>query len=155
MKIIIVDVSGRGGICHYTFFLSRALSALSEDITLLTTESYELDSFKHTFNIEKLLPVHYGKRNKFAKGLVYIRTLFKILSYVLRIKPDIVHFQQLKIPLLELALYRLIKRKNIKTVLTLHDILPFEYKLVSPFYKYIYGTVDRIIVSLIQMSGYV
>lgn len=146
MKIIIVDTSGRGGICHYSFFLSRALSSLSEHITLLTTENYELDSFKRTFNIEKNLPAHYKKRNKFTKGLIYIQTLLKIVFYVLRVKPDIVHFQQLKIPSLELALYKILKRKNINTVLTLHDVLPFEYKLISPFYKYIYRTVDRIII---------
>ncbi|MCK4966138.1 glycosyltransferase family 4 protein [bacterium] len=146
MKIIIVDTSGRGGICHYTFFLSRALSSLSEHITLLTTENYELDSFKRTFNIEKKLPAHYKKRNKFLKGLIYVQSLFKILLYIIRKKPDIVHFQQIKIPSLELALYKILKLKNIKTVLTLHDILPFEYKLISPFYKYIYRTVDGIII---------
>lgn len=146
MKVVISDTSGRGGICHYTFFLCRALSPLVEDLTLITTKTYELDSFESTFVRENILPVHYKRRNRFFKGLVYVQSLLKILLYVFREKPDIVHFQQLKIPSLELIIYKLIKRSGIKVVLTLHTVLPFEHIMVSPFYRYIYRTIDRIIV---------
>ncbi|MCK4965975.1 glycosyltransferase family 4 protein, partial [bacterium] len=99
-----------------------------------------------TFNIEKKLPAHYKKRNKFLKGLIYVQSLFKILLYIIRKKPDIVHFQQLKIPSLETVMYALIKKSGCKIVLTLHNVLPFENTAVSPFYKHIYRIADRIIV---------
>ena len=146
MKIITVDTSGRGGICHYTYLLCCALSSLEKEITLLTTRNYELNSFKKNFNIIKILPTHYQKRYKFSKGLIYFRSLIKILFYILSKKPDVVHFHQIKIPSVEFLFYKLIGLNNVKIVITLHDIIPFESKIVSPFLNYICNTADGIIV---------
>ncbi|MFC1562510.1 glycosyltransferase family 4 protein [candidate division KSB1 bacterium] len=146
MKVIIVDTSGRGGICHYTYSLCQALSAFLKNVTLLTTKNYELDSYSRNFNIEKILSTHYQKKYRITKGMIYISSLIKILFYVLNKNPDVVHFHQIKIPFIEFWIYKLIKFKNIKLIVTLHDIKPFEYKVITPFLKYIYYTADRIIV---------
>jgi len=146
MKIITVDTSGRGGICHYTYLLCRALSSLEKEMTLLTTRNYELNSFEKNFNIIKILPTHYQKKHKFSKGVIYFRSLIKILFYILSKKPDVVHFHQIKVPFVEYWFYKLIGLNNIKIVITLHYIIPFEHKVITPFLNYIYNTVDGIIV---------
>ncbi len=146
MKIIIVDTSGRGGICHYTYLFCQALTKFENDITLLTTKNYELNSFPRNFNIEKVISTHYQKKYKILKGLIYAGSLIKILFFVLKKKPDIVHFHQIKIPFIELWIYKLIRLKNIKVVISPHDIKPFEGKALTPFLKYVYKTADGIII---------
>jgi len=61
-------------------------------------------------------------------------------------KPDIVHFHQIKVPFVEYWFYKLIGLNNVKIVITLHYIIPFEHKVITPFLNYIYNTVDGIIV---------
>ena len=146
MKVIVVDTSGRGGICHYTYSLCQALSKFADDITLLTTKNYELDSYTRNFNLEKIIPTHYQKKHKISKGFIYISSLIKILFFVFKRNPDIIHFHQTKIPSVEIWIYKLIKLKSIKFIITLHDIKPFEYKVSAPFLKHLYNTADGIIV---------
>ena len=146
MKIFIIDTSGRGGICHYTYSLSQALSLFEKDITLITTKNYELNLFERNFHIMNVLPTHYQRKYKFAKGIIYFRSLMKILSIALNNRPQIIHFHQIKMPFIELLFYKIMQLKNIKLIITLHDVKPFEYKIISPFLRYLYNIVDCIIV---------
>ena len=54
LKIAFYDPSGRGGICHYTFQLAEALAQAGCDVTVITTEGYELEHLRRTFTLRLL-----------------------------------------------------------------------------------------------------
>src|SRR5262245_14366032 len=51
VKVAFYDPSGRGGICHYTFQLAQGLADTGCDVTVLTTEGYELGRLPRSFRL--------------------------------------------------------------------------------------------------------
>jgi hypothetical protein len=62
LRIAIYDPSGQGGICHYTYELAQHLALMGSDITLVTTENYELKHLPRGFNIVFLFKKSWIKR---------------------------------------------------------------------------------------------
>src|SRR5437764_1321112 len=54
LRIAIYDPSGRGGICHYTFQLAESLAEIGCDVTVMTTETYELKDLPRNFKVRIL-----------------------------------------------------------------------------------------------------
>src|SRR5437762_1627775 len=54
LRIAIYDPSGRGGICHYTFQLAESLAEIGCDVTVITTETYELKDLARNFKVRIL-----------------------------------------------------------------------------------------------------
>lgn len=54
LRIILYDPSGAGGICHYTYQLAENLARVGSDVTVLTTEDYELRHLRRNFKIQVL-----------------------------------------------------------------------------------------------------
>src|SRR5207237_10840408 len=48
------EPSGRGGVCHYTHQLAEHLAKAGADVTLITTEDYELRHLDRHFRIRAL-----------------------------------------------------------------------------------------------------
>jgi len=71
-------------------------------------------------------------------------SLFRLIRYK---RPLVVHFQWLKIPLLDYYLLKFIKQKGVKIVLTAHNVLPHgtgnKYRKI---YRKIYKVASKIIV---------
>lgn len=82
-----------------------------------------------------------------VKVLKYLLAFFKIYLYTIKRKPAIVHIQWIKIPIIDLMFFKLLKARNIKVVFTAHNVLPHNtgdrYKNE---YKRIYSLCDRVIV---------
>ena len=51
LKIAFYDPSGRGGICQYTFQLAQSLAESGCDVTVLTTDGYELQHLPRSFRL--------------------------------------------------------------------------------------------------------
>ena len=51
LRIIIYDPSGFGGITHYTYQLAESLACNGTNVTVITTEDYELKHLKRSFKI--------------------------------------------------------------------------------------------------------
>jgi glycosyltransferase involved in cell wall biosynthesis len=62
LKIAMYDPSGQGGICHYTYQLAQNLALLGTDVTLVTSENYELKHLPRKFNILFLFKRSWVKR---------------------------------------------------------------------------------------------
>ncbi|MGH7774565.1 MAG: glycosyltransferase family 4 protein [Candidatus Binatia bacterium] len=54
LRITFYDPSGSGGICHYTFQLAENLVRMGCDVTIVTTEGYELNHLRRNFKIKIL-----------------------------------------------------------------------------------------------------
>ena len=54
LRVVLYDPSGHGGICHYTYQLAQSLVRLDADVTVLTTEGYELKHLERNFKLKLL-----------------------------------------------------------------------------------------------------
>jgi glycosyltransferase involved in cell wall biosynthesis len=62
LKIALYDPSGLGGVCHYTYQLAQNLALMGSDVTVVTTENYELKHLPRNFNITFLFKKSWIKR---------------------------------------------------------------------------------------------
>lgn len=135
IKVIQIEIAGKGGICHYTYNLSESLANFMS-LELVTAKSYELQEKERNFNIIKIF-------NRFKSNPL------KIAGYFNKLKSsDIVHFQLSQHPFFVMVMIWLTKlgAKN-KIVVTSHNIISHEncgFEL--PVYKQIYKMADKIIV---------
>lgn len=143
-RIMIVDVSGFGGIAHYTYALVKALSELSHNIQFITIREPELPVNDLPCHVERIFPGHVRHTSKIGKGLWYIVTLWIILRKVIQYRPQILHLQESKLPALEWILIRLCKSWGIKVILTIHDIHTKEDSDIN-FLRRLFVSTDGII----------
>jgi len=145
-KILILDFSGRGGISHYIFCLSNALAQAGTHVRLLTTTDFELEDRPTTCVYEKIFFPHRRRTSFFAKGLVYACSLARLMGAIRRHRPAVVHFHETKLPWIEKKILRYLKNKNVRLVLTAHDVLHPEKQKTSAALENLYQAFDRIIV---------
>jgi glycosyltransferase involved in cell wall biosynthesis len=53
-RVVFYDPSGHGGICHYTYQLAESLARSGVDVTVLTTQGYELAHLERNFKLKIL-----------------------------------------------------------------------------------------------------
>jgi glycosyltransferase involved in cell wall biosynthesis len=140
MDIIICEPSGHGKLSHYSFQLCQALFQLGHQITLVTSEDYELSGVDHSFSLEKifstpLAPPIYSNLNQFFQTH----------------KANIVHFQWVPSAPFCWYLSLLAKRTNINLVYTAHNVLPHQRRF---YHKYFFGSLYRNVSRLIVHSDY-
>lgn len=132
-----VCFSGNSGLTDYTVSLCSELSKLC-DLQMITSTVYEETQYKANFFIEKL----------FRRTRYYPIDIFRFIFYVNKHKPNVILFESwMKYPLVEWFLIKLFRLNGIRTVLTIHDLLPHYPKpwsksLLSKFY----GCFDKLIV---------
>ena len=54
LRVVLYEPSGRGGVCHYTHQLGEHLAKAGAEVTLITTEEYELEHLDRHFRIDTL-----------------------------------------------------------------------------------------------------
>lgn len=153
-KIVVVESHGVGGLCHYTYNLCNALSNYYEDIVLVTTKKYELEDFKINFKIERLFEYdmrYFNRENLLKYNLKYPRSFIKLLIFLTRERPAIIHFQNLIPPLVIsyafLILIKMLCGNRSTLLLTAHDVLPHDIKFYHKYIsKLIYKLMDGVIV---------
>lgn len=67
-NIFIVEASGSGGLIHYCFHLCRALQINDSEVTLVTSNSYELRAFPHNFRVVELLRLWESRSKKIIQS---------------------------------------------------------------------------------------
>jgi len=105
----------------------------------------EFNNFKNT-KIKKVFS--YSNKTRLLKGISYAISSAKVFFDAVKYKPDVMHYQWFKIPLLDYLLIKFIKLFiDSKIVFTAHNVLPHDsgdkYKKI---YKKIYDNLDGIIV---------
>jgi glycosyltransferase involved in cell wall biosynthesis len=65
--VALYEPSGLGGVCHYTYQLAQALTQQGCDVTLITTEAYELAHLPRRFRVR-----HLFKRSRLKRLLLWI-----------------------------------------------------------------------------------
>lgn len=120
MKIFVVEPRSAGGMIHYAYQLCQAMAEEGVDVTLITSQGYELKDYPHHFAVNqflKLWPLSDPRltkpaRNKLesilrkvfwtarrgvrAARLIY--QLIRLTHYLVRSRPDVVQFGEVEFP---------------------------------------------------------
>ncbi len=116
-KIMMIEMAGRGKLCHYTYSLGTVLSRFGGEVTLVTSKNYELEGLPRNFKLVKT----------FSDRLFFFPLFF--LSLLIRInreRPQVIHFQWIASPLTGLFVIKVVKRvfSGVRIVYTPHNVLP-------------------------------
>jgi len=157
VKVLQVEIFGRGGLTHYVYNLSRALAEKGVEVTVATAADYELDertaSLPPGVHIEKVMSrLGWRLRGRlpyrllrFLKGLEFIWDAVAVRRLADRFQPDIVHIHCTNAIIIWLM--GIVRGGHRNMVFTAHDIVPPEKQPIHrPIYRWIYRLAGRIIV---------
>jgi glycosyltransferase involved in cell wall biosynthesis len=152
LKVILYEPSGRGGVCHYTYELAEHLVRAGAEVTLMTTEDYELEHLDRHFRLDYLFtrswltrlrrrpvpqrpslapvgrvvtgqPGTRGQRGLLRRLRMSLLHLRAVAGF-LRRRPDVVHFQWLVNRVQDYKFIKLLRLVGIPAVYTAHDVEP-------------------------------
>jgi D-inositol-3-phosphate glycosyltransferase len=141
MKIVMIDpLVGN----EYAACLAAGISKKAE-LYLVVTENRETD-IKGNFKILKLSPAKNDSYNKAVKTFKYFLYFKSLLTFLIRNKIDVVHYQFFRRKS-EILFFYFLKSLGFKIVFTAHNVLPHERKKLDySLNKVIYRRADKIIV---------
>ena len=140
MKVAFIEPAGKGGMIHYAFQLCRALARGGADVTLITSDNYELASLDHNFRVEPIIQlwdpkpagristawwaVVWRKIRRVSRALRYYREWLRVIRRVAALDPDVVLLGDIRfagdlVPLMLLA------RKTRLLADICHNVRPF------------------------------
>jgi glycosyltransferase involved in cell wall biosynthesis len=156
VRIVEVEVFGRGGLTHYVYCLGTALANRGHEVCIVTAADYELQSrvpsFPDGLSIRPLfsrlsqrlkgrMP---GRVLRALKGVEFFGDAVSVLRYVRRERPDIVHVHCTN--QIALWLMWLLRCAGVPVVWTAHDVTPHEsFRGERAVYGTIYGGSDLVI----------
>jgi glycosyltransferase involved in cell wall biosynthesis len=119
MRVFVVEPRGSGGLIHYAYQLCTALAEKGAEVTLVTSEQYELESFPHNFAVERRMrlwqvdapkpappdnpllkwlgKLRWNVRRVF-RGLRLIREWNRLTRFLLKQRPAVVQFGKVTFP---------------------------------------------------------
>lgn len=153
-----VEPSGFSGICQYSYCLSDALAAAGHEVSLITSPRYEMAQEPHRFTVVKLYDWlsgaidnqgwwRHGWFRRPVRGSRYLVASLSVARWVMRHRPDVIHFQLMRIADFPTAC--LLKLLGVRVVYTAHEVAPdrsARWALDFLYYRFIYGLADRLIV---------
>jgi glycosyltransferase involved in cell wall biosynthesis len=148
MKIIYVDPMSENSLENYDKNLLSNLS--NEEVIYFCSKNIETKSIKNT-TIIKIY--NYKNKNLILKLISYIISQLRLFKYILGEDIKILHFQWIKLYWFDYILFLVLLKniKNIKIILTAHNVLPHDSgKKFYNIHKKIYKCLDGIIVHNIK-----
>ena len=130
-----IEPSGYGGLAHYTYCLCKKLSEFSEiDLVLLTNAAYELSHYHRSYKVIKYRLI----------GILYLSAVFKIVSVVMKERPDIIHIQSLLTARKDWLLFLMARILQIPAIYTAHNVLPHdEDERTALGMKFVFGRIYK------------
>ena len=111
MRILMVEASGRGFLCHYAHALALGLHESGHEISLVTGLRDELEEWEAPFPKSSCLKSGWSGwrclRQKVEEG-----------------QPQVIHLQWVNNPIQAILFLRWAKKKGVRVVYTPHNILP-------------------------------
>lgn len=142
MKIFVVEPRSAGGMIHYAYQLCQAMAEEGADVTLITSQGYELKDYPHNFTVNqflKLWPLSDPRLTKPARSKLesilrkvfwtarrgvraarLIYQLIRLTLYLVRSRPDMVQFGEVEFPF-EGFFLRYMKWRGLKLAQICHE----------------------------------
>lgn len=136
LRLFVVEPRPTGGMIHYAFQLSTALSEEGAEVTLVTSRGYELARLPHAFRVAEVMrlwkPVDPGmqaagatrrlvrRARRVSRAAVYVREWHRLTRYLIRQRPDVVQFGKLEFPI-EGYFLRQLRRRGLVLTQICHE----------------------------------
>ncbi len=148
MRIAVVEPDGAGGLAHYAFQISAALSAAGADVTLVTSPHWELEDLTRSFAVDQVIdvwpavdsPIRPGPTARFhrlwrrtrrvGRAVRYVRAWERLTRFLIRMQPDVVQFSIIQFPFQSFFLYRM-RRSGLTLTQICHEFEPRETRFLS------------------------
>lgn len=134
ISIYVVEQRGSGGMIHYAYQLCSAMAKEGVNVSLITSDDYELEDLPHNFNVCKLLRLWpqvdpslskppqnnleiilrklFWTIRRSARAIRLITQWVRLTKYLIKMKPDIVQFGSTEFPF-EVIFLRYLKRNGL------------------------------------------
>lgn len=135
-QVVMVEIAGKGGICHYTFNLCQRLSGLCE-VVLLTGKGYELAGEQRSFRVVEMF-------NRFRTNPFFLGRFLSVIA-----QPDVtaVHIQLSQYPVFAALLAVTARLAGKQVVVTAHNVVSHEEKRwEQQVFRLLYTAAARVIV---------
>jgi glycosyltransferase involved in cell wall biosynthesis len=138
MRIAVVEPDGAGGLAHYAFQMSAALSTAGAEVTLVTSPHWELADLERSFAVEQVInlwpavesPVRPGpvapvrrfwrRTRRIGRALRYAWAWERLTRFLIRMRPDIVQFSVIHFPFQSFFLHRM-RRAGLNLTQVCHE----------------------------------
>ncbi|MDP8211181.1 MAG: glycosyltransferase family 4 protein [Candidatus Stygibacter australis] len=151
MKVFYIDANAVTP--QYNYPILESLQKEQVDVTLYSTvnryiseyyiDNYDIQADYFYFRIAN--KIKNQNLRKLIKVLSYPFESLKFLKKVKKLKPDIVHYNWLAVPIIDLFIIKKLKEMRIPVVITRHDFIPHDLKRPSFGDMQCLGLADRII----------
>ncbi|WP_415902809.1 glycosyltransferase family 4 protein [Neptuniibacter sp. QD29_5] len=125
------------------------LSSLKPKAGRIKLDFYANEKLESNIDGAEIIKIFNYSDKKYLKLLSLFRSLFLLYFYIYKKKYDVVHFQWLKLPILEwfvLCCFKLLPGFNSKLVFTAHNLYPHNSgRLYKSIYRLIYCVFDVIV----------
>lgn len=129
----------------YTFSLARGLKKAGIDIRVCGIEDDNVSAYSDIPFIN-IFGCYSKEINPLNKVISYKNSWERIFEYCLKENVDILHVQWYVFSPLDWKYHQKLRKKGIKVVTTIHDLLPFDKKFYDYyFHKKIYSHSDKVI----------
>lgn len=129
----------------YTFSLARALCKKEIDVVVCGIENDNVSAYSDVPFLN--LFGNFSQKSKpISKIFSYRKSLKKVLRYCVENSIDIVHVQWYIFSPFDYLFHKALRKRGIKVVTTIHDLLPFNQKFYDfHYHKKIYSNSDMVI----------
>jgi len=129
----------------YTFSLARGLKNAGVDIVVCGIEDDDVSAYDDITYLN-IFGCYSKVSNPIGKVLSYKKSWDNIVDYCLKENVDIVHVQWYIFSPLDWKYHQKLRKRGIKVITTIHDLLPFDKKFYDfHFHKKIYAHSDKVI----------
>lgn len=138
MKILIIEPSGKRGLCQYTHNLANAIAIRNHQVLLATAIEFETKNLPRRYEAIEVF-------NRFSTNPFRILYFF---LYVRKFNPDVIHIQGAIHPGVYLVLWKVLKKITDSIfIYTPHDIFPKRKKIYHYYVlKQLYQGMSYVIV---------
>lgn len=141
MKIVMIDPLGSEGQAMYDYALCNGLAQMGNDVIFVSAPEFR-NNFKikhYGFRLELILKHHRNKRkNLIIRILSYAIHQIKLFALIKKEGPDIIHYQFLFFPLIDIVLMKFSSfffKKKSKLVFTAHDVRETTGSFIKSFLR--------------------
>lgn len=147
MRVWVVDPLSYSGMAYYDYGLVTALGSLGTEVTLVGSDRWLLDGH---FEPERHLRAYRGTSggsSRWRRAVAYLLSQQRLVRAVIHGRPQIVHWQYLEVPTIDLLAMWVMRLLGAKIVYTAHEVAPWRSWWLTEFLmRLVYRTADRVVV---------
>lgn len=144
MNLIIIDTVG-GITDHYIDNIYGKKEFITDSTYICTTDRSEL--CEKNYEVHKIYRLYKKEYGILKKIINYCIGHIKLNNSIKKSKIDIIDIKSLQVSPIDYLLFYLIKKKGVKIIITVQDVLPFKERFYDKtFYNLLYDLADILIV---------